>query len=158
MTVGMPQGVPERSEAQATLDEIERVRSVNDERLRRPGRYWTMVGAFLAVFAMAPLMYDRLQEPYGYLLPPVLIPMIAVACMWRAPSAKARYRLKDVKISQFVGLVVGCGVIVSISTGVYGAFDLWWVPVCSALLIFAIGATGGRRLDRSWARAASRGE
>lgn len=156
--MGLPKGVPGRSEAQATLDEVVRVRSVNDERLRRPGRYWTMIGGFLAVFAMAPLIYDRVPEPYGYLLPPALIPLIAVACMGRAPSAKARYRLKDVKISQLIGLAVGCGVIVGISTGMYRAFDLWWVPVCSALLIFAIGAVGGRQLDRSWARAASRGE
>ncbi|MGC0141837.1 hypothetical protein [Pseudactinotalea sp. Z1732] len=156
--VGLPEGAPKRSEAQATLDEVERVRSVNDERLRRPGRYWTMLGGFLAVFAIAPLIIDRVPDPYGYLLPPALIPLIAAVSMWGAPSAKPRYRLKDAKVSQLVVLVVACGVFVSINSGLYRAFELWWVPVCAAVLAFAVGAVGGRRLDRSWARAASRGE
>lgn len=150
--------VPQRREAQAALDEVERVRAVNEERLRRPGRYWIMTGSFFAVFAIAPLSYDRVPEPYGYLLPPALIPLIAVAFLWRAPSPKLRYRLDDAKISQFVGLGVACVLSAAIAASVYRALELWWVPVSTALVVFIIMALKGRQLDRSWARAASRGE
>ncbi len=74
------QGSLEHGEAHSPLEVVERIRA-GDE-LRRPRRYWVMVGSLFALFAIAPLVYDRVQEPYGYLLPLALAPLLAVAFMW----------------------------------------------------------------------------
>lgn len=145
------------AEARGALAEVERIREANEQRLRRPGRYWMMVGGFFAVYALAPLIYDVVPEPYGYVLPVALVPVIAVAFLWRRPrDMRIRYTLDGGMLRLLIGFAVLCAVIVGTNTGLYGLFGWWWLPPLAAVVMFLVGFLGGRAMDRRWARTVSR--
>ncbi len=146
-----------REEAQEALDEVQRVRKTNEQRLRKPGRYWIMVGGFLGVLALIPLSRDYLTEPWTYLAPPALLIVIAAACMWGQPVAGRQYRMTRPMAVQLVRFLLILCVLTSVGPGLYGAFEHWWIPVLFAFAMFGTSAVLGSRMDRDWAKVVSRG-
>ncbi|CAM3476772.1 hypothetical protein OCAE111667_11815 [Occultella aeris] len=148
------------SDAAATreaLDAVSATRELNAERLRRPKRYWIMLGLMLSVFALLP--YTAGWPPLlQILVPPALIALIAVALGRKQPTAVRKLRMSGRMVLQLLGFAILAGVAVAISRGVYLEQGWWWAPLVAAALLFAFVATAGPRLDRSWARRASHGE
>lgn len=142
-------------EARTALDEVEKARETNADRLRRPGRHWIMVGSFLAIFTLQPLIIRLFEDPWSYFAAPALILIVAIAFTVRAPKTKRNYPLRGAMVWQLLGYALVCGIISGFSTATYNEHGIWWIPVISALVIFLVGAKGGHILDRSFARQAS---
>ncbi|WP_154794607.1 hypothetical protein [Occultella kanbiaonis] len=143
--------------AREALDAVNTTRELNAERLRRPSRYWIMIGLMLSVFALLP--YAAGWPPLlQILVPPVLIALIAVALGRKQPTAVRRLRLSGRMGLQLLGFAILAGVVVAVSRAVHLEQGWWWAPLVAAVLLFAFVATVGPRMDRSWARRASRNE
>lgn len=124
---------------------------VKAERFRRPSRYWYMVGTFMAIFSLNPLMMSFLDEPWMYLVAPVLIAIAAFAFSFRQPSAKRNYPFRGAMVWPILVYALLCSLIVGFSTATYNEHGIWWIPVVSAAVVLVAAAKGGSILDRTMA-------
>ncbi|MBZ2195304.1 hypothetical protein [Occultella gossypii] len=143
--------------AREALDAVSAARELNAERLRRPKRYWIMLGLMLAVFALLPYTADW-PPLLRYSAAPALMILVAVVAAWRQPTAVRKIRLSGRMGLQLVGFALLGGVVIAVSRGVHLEQGWWWAPLVAAVLLFAFVAGVGPRMDRSWARRASHGE
>ncbi|WP_163542079.1 hypothetical protein [Occultella kanbiaonis] len=143
--------------AREALDAVNATRELNAERLRRPSRYWIMLGLMLAVFGLLPYAADW-PPLLQYSAAPALMILIAVVAAWKQPTAVRRLRLSGRMGLQLLGFAILAGVVVAVSRAVHLEQGWWWAPLVAAVLLFVFVATVGPRMDRSWARRASRNE
>jgi len=144
----------ESEAAREALDEVARTREVNAERLRRPPRYWIMLGAFMTAFALQPYTFGW-PAIWQFVLPPVAMLAIAAVAAWKQPTAVRKIRLSGRMSLQLAGFAVLTAAIVSVGRALYTAEGIWWAPLAAAALVFAAVAILGRAMDRSWARQVS---
>lgn len=140
----------------AALAAVEAARKLNAERLRRPKRYWTMLGLMLAVFALMPYL-SELPPLLQYSFPLLALLGILIFSAWRQPPAARKVRLSGSMALTLIAFALGAGIIGGLSRALYETQGWLWVPASAALLLFVFVTFGGRALDRSWARRASRG-
>lgn len=144
----------EHPAASEALDAVARTRELNAERLRRPRRYWTMLGGFMTVFALQPYTFGW-PAVWQFVIPPLVVIAIAIIAAWKQPTAVRRIRLSGRMSLQLAGFVVPVVVIVSIGRALYTAERIWWAPLAAAVLVFAAVVVLGRAMDRSWERQVS---
>lgn len=141
--------------AREALDAVQEAREVNAQRLRRPRRYWIMFGAILAVFALMP--YASSWPPVlQYSIPPALIIAVGIVAAWKQPTAVRKIRLSGRMALRLIAYAVTAGVLVGISGALYSEHGWWWLPACTAVVVFAFVAGVGPLMDRAWARRVSR--
>ncbi|MGO1181917.1 MAG: hypothetical protein ACTHZ5_08690 [Micrococcaceae bacterium] len=137
--------------ADEALHAVAEVREVNAERLRRPKRYWVMLGLILAVFALIPYL-TGLPVLVQFLAPVALVLVIALVAAWNQPTAVRKIKLSGRMGLQLAGFAILAGIVGGVSRGLYAEQGWWWVPLLAAVLLFTIVATLGPLMDRSWAR------
>jgi len=143
------------AEARRALEVVEATKHVNAERLRRPRRYWVMVGLMLSVFALRPY-FSTWPELLQYIVPILAILAIAGVAAWKQPTAVRKIKLSARMAWQLVGFAVLAGILGGVSHAVYVEQGWWWVPAVAALALFLIVVMLGPKMDRSWARQVSR--
>lgn len=136
------------------LDAVAAAREVNVERLQRPKRYWIMLGLFLSVFALIPYL-TGLPALVQFVAPVVLVLAVALIAAWKQPTAVRKIKLSGRMGLQLAGFALLAGVVGGVSRGLYSERGWWWLPLLAAVLLFAIVATLGPLMDRSWARQVS---
>lgn len=144
-------------DAHEALDAVHATRKLNAQRLRRPRRYWIMMGALLSVFALLPYTLEW-PSPMNFLGPPALMILIGGIAAWRQPSAVRKIRFSGFMALSLSGFALGAGVIVIISRYAYSEPGMWWAPAAGALLVFVFTITVGQWMDRSWSRRVSYAE
>lgn len=139
-----------------SLAALEATRDLNAERLQRPKRYWTMLACMLSLYALMP--YTRSWPAWlQYAAPLAAVFVIFAVSAWKQPSAVRKIRLSGAMTLQLIGFALSGGIIVGLSGALYAEHGWWWLPAAAAVLVFALVSAGGRAMDRSWARRASRG-
>ncbi len=146
--------------ARDTLTEVARLRQVNEKHLRRPRRYWVMIALFFALWVLSPVLHTALPEPYGYLLPVALVPVVALALLWRKPrDMRIRYTLDEKMVQQVISSVVLPFVgFWALSSALFGFLGWWWVPPVVAVATFFTVYLRFSALDRQWAYSVSHRE
>lgn len=140
--------------AQESLDALAQTAALNARRLKRPRRYWISVAFMMTVFPLLPLAVG-LPPLIRFIVPPVLIAVVAAFAAWKQPTAVRKIRLRGLRTLPLIGLVLLAVVLAMLNMYVYSATQWWGVPLASAALMFAIVAVGGPAIDRGWARTAS---
>ena len=142
------------ADARRALEVVEATKQVNAERLRRPRRYWVMVGLMLSVFALRPYL-SAWPGLLQYIVPVLAVLAIAAVAAWKQPTAVRKIRLSARMAWQLAGFAVLAGILGGVSHAVYAEQGWWWVPAVAALVMFLIVVTIGPMMDRSWARQVS---
>jgi len=140
--------------ASEALHAVQQARELNAQRLRRPRRYWIMLGGFVSVFALMPYMSEW-PVLLQFLAPPVLIIVIAVIAAWKQPTAVRKIRLSGRMALQLIGFAIAAGIIGGLSRALYTEHGWWWLPLSAAVVLFGLVAGIGPLMDRSWARQVS---
>ena len=141
--------------AREALQAVQEAKTLNAQRLRRPRRYWIMLGAFLAVFALLPYT-SSWPALLRFIVPPVLVIVIAVIAAWKQPTAVRKIRLSGRMALPLISLAIVAGIVVGTSSALYGEHGWWWLPLLAAIVLFALVAGFGPRMDNFWARRVSR--
>lgn len=134
-----------------SLKALEQTREQNVQRLRKPLRYWIMLGCMLGVFALVPLT----REWPGWLqltAPPVLILVMALIFAWRQPPARYRMQLRGRMLLPLLALIVVMGAVSGFGSALYIEHGHWWIPALGALLLFALVVIAGPSMERWWAK------
>ena len=140
--------------ARDALDVVAAAQALNAQRLRRPPRYWLMLGLFAAVFGLLP--YTTGWPPLAqFLVPPALVLIIASVAAWRQPTAVRKIKLTGTMWLPLLGFALAAGVLGALSRALYAEHALWWVPLSAGVLMFVLVVTVGPAIDRSWARRVS---
>ncbi|PRB15236.1 hypothetical protein [Microbacterium sp. MYb62] len=142
-------------EARRALDAVEAAKALNAERLRRPKRYWIMLGSFLSIFALLPY-FSGWPPLLQFAAPLIAVVVIAVVAARKQPTAVRKIRLSGRMSAQLIGFAVVAGILAGASRAVYSEQGWWWVPMVAAIVMFALVTTVGPLMDRSWARQVSR--
>lgn len=140
--------------AREALDAVQEAKNLNAQRLRRPRRYWIMLGAMLAVFALMPYMTGW-PAVLQFLVPPALAIVIGLIAAWKQPTAVRKIRLSARMVLQLIGFALVAGIIVGLSRALYSEHGWWWLPLVAAIVMFGLVVGIGARMDRSWARQVS---
>ncbi len=146
-----PDHHPSAADAGESLEALDAVGELNAERLQRPRRYWPMIGAMFAIFALMPLAADLLPPLAAILVVPGLIVLIAVVAGRKQPSAVRHIRLRGAMWLPYIGGVLAMGLIGGLNSALYDTRGWWWTPLITAVVMFFICAVGGPALDRYWA-------
>ena len=133
-----------------SLDALADAREANVERLRRPKRYWVMLGLFLSVFALMPYL-TGLPMLVQYCAPVVAMLVIALVAARKQPTAVRKIKPTGRMVMQIIGFALLAGIVVGVSRAVYAEQGWWWVPAVAAVILFVIVVTLGPLMDRSWA-------
>lgn len=141
----------QNSGARESLDAVDAVRDLNAERLRRPRRYWVMVGAGLAVLGLTPLAVDVLPPLTAFVVPPLLMLVIVIVASRKQPSAVRHVRVRGAMWLPYIGGVVCAAAIATVGSVLYDSHGWWGIPVVAAVVLFVLCAVGGPALDAFWA-------
>ncbi|WP_443346423.1 hypothetical protein [Arthrobacter rhombi] len=145
-----PNHHPSAIEAAESVEALDAVGELNTERLRRPRRYWPMVGALLAVLALVPLATDLLPPLVVFLLMPGMIMVIVCVAARKQPPAVRHIRLQGSMWLPYLGGVLVIGMVGGLNAALYDLHGWWWSPVLAAVVMFLFCAVGGPVLDRYW--------
>lgn len=141
--------------AREALDVVAEARELNAQRLRRPHRYWLMFGGIFAVFGLMPY-FDGLPAVMRFIAPLALVLIIAIVAAWKQPTAVRKIRLSGRMALQLIAFAVIGGILAGLGRALYSEHGWWWMPLLTAIVLFALIAGLGPVMDRSWARQVSR--
>lgn len=119
-----------------------------------------MTASFFALWVLSPTFYTVIPEPYGYLLPIALVPLIALVLLWRKPrDMRIRYTLDSTMLLQVTNSVVVPIVwFYLLSRALSGFLGWWWAPPVVSVVTFITVYLRFSALDRQWAHEVSRRE
>lgn len=133
-------------------DSVDSVRGPNNDDLRRPRRYWAMLGAMLAVFGLIPLAGYLLPPLAMFLMVPLLLLAIGITAARKQPRAVRSLKLIGIMWLPYVGGVLLIAVLAGLGAALYSARGGWGIPVATAAMLFLVSVIGGPALDAFWAR------
>ncbi|WP_417233813.1 hypothetical protein [Arthrobacter sp.] len=120
--------------------------------LRRPRRYWVMLGALLAVLGLIPLAGNLLPPVATFIAVPLLLMAIVITAAHQQPRAVRSLKLTGIMWVPYVGGVVLVAVLAGAGAALYSAHGGWAIPVATAAVLFTVCALGGRAMDDFWGR------
>ena len=133
-------------------ESVDSVRHPRNDELRRPRRYWVMLGALLAVFGLIPLASDLLPPVATFIVVPLLMMAIAITAAYKQPRAVRSLKLTGIMWLPYLGGVLLVAVLAATGSALYSAHGWWAIPVITATVLFLVSAIGGPALDAFWAR------
>lgn len=133
-------------------DSVGSVRGPNIDDVRRPRRYWAMLGAMLAVFGLIPLASDLLPPLAMFLIVPLLLMAIGITAARKLPRAVRSLKLIGIMWLPYIGGVLLIAVLAGLGAALYSARGGWEIPVVTAAMLFLVSVIGGPALDAFWAR------